>query len=277
MENYKYFLFILLIFMVVFLGLGLGEYLGLEVPHYLRLDKSIYNLFSPLVNTTGQITNSISNYFNVLRNINEIIEENRQLKKEVSMLEARIHQLKESLRQNERLEMFNDFLDNFKSFYDYEVQGALVVGYGPTNFEDIIIINQGSRQGIEEDMPVIGYNGVLVGLVSDVGANSAQVIPIHSPRFAVGGIIQRSRDLGLVRGEPGTDRINVMENIELEADIEIGDHVLTSGLSDNYPKYLPIGQVAEIEEDNYGLSYKAKIQLYSSQYTLEEVLVITDF
>lgn len=276
-SRYKYVLIAFLIIVLLTTGLGLGEYLGLSIPGYLRLDRGLYNLFSPVVEFTAYLYNTITSYVFVIFNLNHIVSENRELNREVGRLQDRIHRLEASLQQNKRLEEFTDFLDAFKEFVDYEVTGALVIAKAPTNQEDILIINRGSKDGLEENMPVITYNGSLVGQISQVGVSTSQVIPVYNPRFAAGGIVERSRVLGLISGQTGQKKYNIMENIDPEADIEYGDHILTSGLSENYPKYLPVGRVVKVEEDNYGLTQKAEIQLYAGQYTLEEVLVITNF
>lgn len=268
---------ILLVFIILVVGLGVGNYFGLQIPDYLRLDRGLYNIISPVINFSARIIDNVTSYFYVLFNINDIIAENRQLSREVGRLEFQIHQMQASFRQNQRLTRLEKFLDAYKDFMDFQVQGAMVIGYAPTNYEDVIIINRGARHGLEENMPVIGYNGVLIGHLTAVGAGTSQVLPIYNTSFAVGGIVQRTRALGLVSGLPENSKVNLMDNIDPEADIETGDYILTSGLSENYPKYLPIGRVLSVEEDNYGLSQKAEVELYCSQYTMEEVLVITDF
>jgi len=68
-----------------------------------------------------------------------------------------------------------------------------------------------------------------------------------------------------------------MDNIAWDADIQEGDVILTSGLSNNFPAGLKIGEVLAVETDNYGLSQKSKINLYLNNITLEEVMVITNF
>jgi rod shape-determining protein MreC len=128
-------------------------------------------------------------------------------------------------------------------------------------------------------MPVITYQGYLVGRVENVGSNSAQIRLIIDHNFVVGGIVARtdSREIGLVKGSGRGDRPNIMDSIAWDADIKAGDVVLTSGLSNNFPPGLKIGEVAEVETDNYGLSQKADINLFMHQITLEEVMIIKNF
>jgi rod shape-determining protein MreC len=126
---------------------------------------------------------------------------------------------------------------------------------------------------------VISYQGYLVGRIENFGSSFAQIRLITDHNFVVGGIIARtdSREIGLVRGSGRTDAPNIMDSIAWNADIESGDVVLTSGLSNNFPAGLKIGEVAQVETDNYGLSQKADINLFMNQITLEEVMIIKNF
>ena len=118
-----------------------------------------------------------------------------------------------------------------------------------------------------------------MGRVDYVGSSSSQVSLIYDPEFVVGGIVQRneSRTIGIVKGQLNNNKMNIMEKISWDADIQKGDIIVTSGFSNNYPKGLPIGKVQEINPDNYGLSQSADIKLFSTINTIEEVLIITDF
>ena len=178
-------------------------------------------------------------------------------------------------RENKRL---RELLD-FKEKVEYEMIGAEVTGNSPSVFEQIITINRGRKDGLEERMPVITYNGFLVGRIDYVGSSSAQVRLITDNQFVVGGVVARSdsREIGLVRGSGRRDQNNTMDNIAWDADVEIGDVILTSGLSNNFPEGLKIGQIKSIEPDNYGLSQKAEVELDIQSITIEEVMVIKNF
>jgi len=102
---------------------------------------------------------------------------------------------------------------------------------------------------------------------------------LNSPEYVVGAIVQRqdSRAIGLVKGQINDEVYNIMDNLSWDASIKKGDIIVSSGLSSNYPRGIPIGLVDSVELDNYGLSQKAKIKLFMSEKTIEEVLIVTDF
>ncbi len=275
MYNYQRKTIIILVVIIVIAGMGLINLQGLSIPYFNWLEKGVYNITSPVVGFFSRVYRSCADYYYGVLNTDEIVNENSELKKEVADLQREIQQLETFKNQNTRLRE----LLAFKLYVNYKTLGAEVIGFGPSNWEQKILINRGKNDGIEEKMPVITYNGALVGRVDYVGANTAQVKLIHDPEFVVGGIVQReeSRAIGLVKGQINDRDMNIMEKISWDADIKKDDLILTSGLSNSYPKGLPVGKVVNVETDNYGLSLKAEVELFAGLKTLEEVLVITEF
>lgn len=248
---------------------------SLNLPFVNWLSDIIYNTITPILNIIHHLIENIKNFFTTLFSIDEIYKEIEELRQKNNVLERQILFLENINRENKRLRE----LLIFKEKVDYQMIGAEVIANSPSIWEKTITINRGSRDGLEERMPVITYQGFLVGRVENLGSSSAQVRLITDQDFVVGGIIARteSREIGLVRGSGRDDRANIMDNIAWDADIKKGDVILTSGLSNNFPAGLKIGEVAEVETDNYGLSQKAAINLFINNLTLEEVLIIKNF
>jgi rod shape-determining protein MreC len=247
----------------------------LNLPFINWLSDLVYNTITPVLNLIHHLLENIKNYFITLFSIDEVNQEIKELRQKNSTLERQILFLENINRENKRL---RDLL-GFKEKVDYQMQGAEVIANSPSVWEKTITINRGSRDGLEKRMPVISYQGYLVGRIENTGSNSAQVRLITDQDFVVGGIIARteSREIGLVRGSGRDDQPNIMDNIAWDADLETGDIVLSSGLSNNFPAGLKIGEVRKVETDNYGLSQKAEINLFITDITLEEVMVIKNF
>lgn len=247
----------------------------INLPFINWLSDIIYNTITPILNLIHHLVENIKDYFITLFSIDEVNQEIKELRQQNSTLERQILFLENINRENKRL---RELLE-FKEKVDYQMQGAEVIANSPSIWEKTITINRGSRDGLENRMPVVSYQGYLVGRVENTGSNSAQVRLITDQDFVVGGIIARteSREIGLVSGSGRSDQPNIMDNIAWDANIKTGDVVLSSGLSNNFPAGLKIGEVRKVETDNYGLSQKAEINLFISEITLEEVMVIKNF
>lgn len=260
--------FIILLFSVM-------SFLGADLSYFNWLSDIIYNTITPILNLLHHLVENIKDFFNTLFSIDEINKEINELRQKNSVLERQILFLENINRENQRLRE----LLNFKEKVDYQMVGAEVIANSPSIWEKVITINRGSKDGLEKRMPVISYDGLLVGRIEKLGSNSAQVRLITDRDFIVGGIVARtdSRVIGLVKGSGREDQPNLMDNIAWDADIKSGDIILTSGLSNNFPSGLKIGKVSKVETDNYGLSQKAEIDLYLNNNSLEEVMVIKNF
>lgn len=193
--------------------------------------------------------------------------ENERLKKEVDLLKRKLSTTSEIYLENERLSN----LLSFKQRATLQVIAAKVIGRSPENWSSTIIINKGKNNDIERGMTVISYLG-LVGRVIETAESTSKIILINDPNLGVSCIVQRSRQEGLVSGTLGHSLI--MKYLPKEADIKISDVVITSGLTQAYPKGLLVGSVVEVNDEFSGLTRYAIIKPAVNLSSIEEVLVI---
>lgn len=268
-------LIIAVLILITVLALSFLYISDVEIGFLNYLSDLIYNLITPFLDLLHHSIEVVRNFFSTLFSIDEVNQQIKNLKQENSVLKRQVMFLQNIQQENKRLRE----LLNFEQKTDYNFLGAEVISNSPSVWEKVITINRGSRDGIKERMPVITYNGYLVGRIEEVGSGSSQVRLITDQNFVVGGIIARSdsREIGLVRGSGRSDQPNTIDNISWDADIKENDVVLSSGLSNNFPSGLRIGKITNIENDNYGLSQKADVELFINKITIEEVAVITNF
>jgi rod shape-determining protein MreC len=184
-------------------------------------------------------------------------------------------QLKELERENQLLRQLLNYTRNNPQFsYQVAVVEGSSIGRDPTSLLYYVYVDVGIRDGIAKNMPVVTERG-LVGRVTAVGPNSAQVLMLIDSASAVNGIIQSSRATGIVRGSiEGTLQ---MENISQSETVSPGDIVLTSGLGGNFPDKLVIGQVTEVIQRDQDMFQTARIRSTVDFGKLEKMLIITSF
>lgn len=193
--------------------------------------------------------------------------QNQKLRNEVDLLNQRLNILDEAKTENQRLKQ----LLSFKQEAAYKVIAVQVIGRSPDNWVSAIIINKGRNNAIKPGFVAISYSGLL-GRVVEVTESTSKVMLVNDPLFSVSTIIQRSRQEGLVSGTLGSSLI--MKYLPKDADVAVGDNVLTSGLTPNYPKGIMVGTVTEIGEEFSGLSRYAIIKPVSNLSSVEELLII---
>jgi rod shape-determining protein MreC len=190
-----------------------------------------------------------------------------QLKQEVEAFKARLIGLNEVMLENNRLEQ----LLGLKRKLVYSSIPANVIGRDPSNWNDSIIIDKGHEDGIEQGLPVVNALGV-VGKITEVGATKSKVILITDPSFGLAALIQRSREIGLVSGT--LQGICRMRYLSRDADVQIGDQILTSKLSSSFPEGLLVGEIIEVRRRDEDPSLVCLISPAVNLSQIEEVLVI---
>ncbi|MBF6627148.1 MAG: rod shape-determining protein MreC [Proteiniphilum sp.] len=151
---------------------------------------------------------------------------------------------------------------------------AKVVNLSFSGHNNFITLNRGAAHGIKPDMGVISQTGV-VGVVSNVSANFAVVIPVINPKFRLSAKLKNSANYGSISWDGKNIRQAQLQELPKHEIFHEGDTVLTS-FSRIFPKNLIIGYVSETGlsgDDNFNTF---NIHLATDFYTLQDVLVIND-
>jgi rod shape-determining protein MreC len=205
-------------------------------------------------------------YFNQTTRIKNIFTENRMLKEEIASLSVKLSQITDRTLENERL---TDLLDISRR-YPFSLVPARVVVRDPSFISRSAIVNVGKDKGIMPYMPVMTTRGV-AGKVIKVMGRMSLVQLIIDPANRTSAMIQRTREIGILETENGSDFFIMFR---AHADVAIGDTVITSGLGGIYPRGLPAGIVARLEENRDPLFKKALVKPDANLDRLEELFVV---
>lgn len=170
-------------------------------------------------------------------------EENRELHRENLLLQGRQQKLAALEAENMRL---RDLLDSSFKIGD-RVLIAELVAVDMDPYRQLVLLNKGSSSGIYKGQPVLHANAVM-GQVVHVNRFTASVLMITDASHALP--IQVNRN-GLRTVAIGTGRINELElpNLPNNADIEVGDLLVTSGLGGRFPSGYPVATVTSIRRE----------------------------
>ena len=109
-----------------------------------------------------------------------------------------------------------------------------------------IVLNKGSKDGVEVGSFVVGPGGLL-GRVDNTSLLTSTVILLTSPDSKVGVWIERIQSHGLLVGL-GNDYPKVIF-YNKDVDIKVGDFVLSSPASTLLPPNTPIGIIQSVDEE----------------------------
>ena len=199
--------------------------------------------------------------------LQSVEEENHRLRQEIEWLHDQNSQLREAAAATQRLTA----LLQFKEQALPTMIAAQVIGRDSSNRYRSVILNKGESDGIQKDMGVITPSGVVGRVVKTTGATSV-VLLVTDSNNAIAGLIQRTRDEGIVEGTPqGRAKLKY---IPMLSAVKEGDHVVTSGLVGGFPRGIAIGTITGIDREEGALFQTAELAPEVDVNHVEEVLII---
>lgn len=210
-----------------------------------------------------------------IRKINELSEENKQLMERIDELTIQINDLQ---RDKYELAQLRSLFLLDEQYSDYEKIGARVIGKDTGNWFSSFIIDKGSDDGVMTDMNVMAGSG-LVGIVTSVGPNWAQVRSIIDDTSSLSGMVMSTSDTLIVSGDlelMDDGYIRFSQLLDEDDAVAAGDQVVTSTISNKYLPGISIGYITEIEKDANNLTKSGYITPAVDFKRLTTVLVVTE-
>jgi rod shape-determining protein MreC len=194
-----------------------------------------------------KMVSSPTRFFRDLRDAfgaySELAAENRKLKEEALVLRTR--QMKFDALEHENIRL-RGLLDNsFKVGEQVQIAEILSVNLVP--YEHVVVVNKGSRFGVHPGQAVFDSHGVM-GQVLRVTPYSAEVMLISDPSHAIPVQINRNGLRTIAMGTGEMDRL-ALPYLPGNADVQVGDLLVTSGLGGVFPAGYPVATVAGISEN----------------------------
>jgi len=227
------------------------------------------DLVTPAERIIHGTTEGAANLWNGYLDLRHTREQNRELQQTVDRLRLEQASLLEDARQGQRLQALNKFQES----YIYKTISAQVIGTSGSTQSDVIYLDKGAADGLKPDMAVITGDGI-VGKVRDVFDHSAQVLMINDQTSGAGVVLETTRIRGILRGNAAGQPQVI--NILNDSRIQPGEHVLTAGGDQIFPRGLPVGVVEKVVRDTERGSFiNVIVKPAANLQHLDEVLVIT--
>ncbi len=228
----------------------------------------------PVENAMVKVANFFEDKFSYFQDLDTLNDENRELQSQVNELTEEINSLKVDQAE---LEELRQLLAIDKEYSDYEKVSASVVAMDSGNWFTTFTIDKGTDDGITEDMNVIADGG-LAGIVTYAGKTFSTVRAIIDDTSNVSAKVVSTRDLCIVSGNlelMSKERDISIENILDEDDeVDVGDEIVTSNVSDKYLPNIRIGYISSLSYDSNNLTKSGTLTPSVDFQHLEEVLVI---
>ncbi|MBI4598354.1 MAG: rod shape-determining protein MreC [Candidatus Omnitrophica bacterium] len=148
---------------------------------------------------------------------------------------------------------------------------ADVIGRSTIPTQQIILLNRGRADGVSPDHVVVDAAGV-VGRVRELTSATALVTLLTDPESRIAALVERSREAALLVGR-GRGRCELLY-LDAEAEIQVGDRVITAGLGGAFPKGLRLGEVTRVTKHPAAGTTSAWVAPSARVGQLEEVLCL---
>jgi rod shape-determining protein MreC len=171
---------------------------------------------------------------------NELQLEVGRLQAERLLTRARLQQLTALQAENDRL---RDLLEARTQIRD-EIRVAEIMAVDANPYRHNIVIDIGSSDGVYDGQAIIDADGV-IGQVLKTGLATSQAILISDPSHALPVEVNRNGLRTIANGTGEFDRLD-LPFLPNNADIRVGDLLVTSGLGGAFPAGYPVAVVSSV-------------------------------
>lgn len=223
---------------------------------------------------SNQVTGNINRYYNNWAYFFDLKATNAKLIEENALLRNQLAQnfvAFDTTKKAGTLILRKDSLEKIRKFYYYP---AKVVGNTFTLQKNYITIERGALQGIKKDMAAISPDGSIVGVVVEVNDNYSKIMSLLHRNSKVSAMLKRDKVAGSIEWDGADPNMLTLKNISKSAAPKLGDTVLTSPYSSNFPAQLMIGKVTKINQDPSSNFLTLSVQSATNFFTLEYIYLV---
>ncbi len=139
--------------------------------------------------------------------------------------------------------------------------------------ENYLTINNGTKDGVREDMGVVNSLGI-IGIVDKTSENYATVLSVLNIKSQINAKIKKTNHFGsLVWNGKSTGFVQLIDVPRL-ASVRKGDTIVTGGQSVIFPENVNIGTIDKIYIDNQTNYYTINVKLFNDMTNLGHVYII---
>lgn len=202
--------------------------------------------------------------------------ENEALAQRVAELENSLAYYREKEVNSETDSLALDGLDSVlrESLAQYRYTTARIISNSISRSRNFITLNRGLMHGVVVDMAVISPSGMMIGYVVGCSERYSVVLPMLNMDFRTSGKIAGDEHFGSISWNGGSPYRMEMTDLSKHADIEVGDEVVSAGLSHYFPEGIKIGYVESYSINDTQTSYNVTVRLAVDMTKLNNVILV---
>lgn len=197
-----------------------------------------------------------------------LLQENQDLKEQNRFLSARLQEFVAIRNENDRL---RELLGS-QARSDNQVSSARLLAVSLSDDTQKVLLDKGIKDGVNTGMAIVDDAG-LMGQVTRAYPFHSEGMLISDPSHAIP--IQIARN-GLRDTLGGTGFPDILELLHpsINADIEIGDILVTSGMGGRFPSDFPVAKVTSVERPQDSMFARIKAAPLAKLEQSRNVLIL---
>tara|TARA_B100000029_G_scaffold463274_1_gene496429 strand:- start:785 stop:1606 length:822 start_codon:yes stop_codon:yes gene_type:complete len=218
-----------------------------------KSDYFLINKFKIISNNyLHPITSFIAAPVKIFSNLQNQFYEFRNLKTENNILKEEVMRLKKwqalAIHNNSENKVLKKLLNSTDSNLSL-VKTASLVSRNDFMFSKMININAGLKDGINNDMAVVNYRG-LIGRTIDTSIDNSRVLLLTDPNSSIAIKTISNANYSILHG--AEDGIHLVSAFSKDEKLpKVGDLVVTSGSAQVFPSNILVGKIVKVTKDNF--------------------------
>lgn len=230
-----------------------------------------YSFSAPIQKVLWKAGEGTSDFFQGIVRVKTLKQELDELNLENQELLGQVVALKNLKKENETLrEALGIELQK-----DFKLALAQIIGKDIS--QNFILIDKGAKDGVDEDMPVITQQRVLIGRISEVYEGFSKVMLIFHKESSFDAKIQKEeKDItGIIKGQGGFGIL--LDLIPREENLSQWDIIVTSVLGGIFPEGLLVGKIKQIKRSDVEPFQQAEIEAFFDISQTNNIFIILEF
>ncbi len=251
--KYKYYLFFLLLEIIA---------ISFTIQNH-----SYHN--SKFSNSANFLTGGIHKRINRFKEYSNLREHNDQLLKENAALK---NVLAQELKNNDSTLI--SVIDTTKYFQRYTYSTAKVIDNQYQKKYNYLTLDKGLRHGIAAEMGVANSKGI-IGITTNLSNGYTTVLSILNENAKINVKLSKSPHFGTLEWNGQNYNVLQLTDLPIQANIKVGDTLITGGRSVIFPEGIPVGTVRNFKVENNDYS-EIDIKLFNDMSAIGPVYIISN-
>lgn len=159
------------------------------------------------------------------------------------------------------------------SSYHADYHSAKVIQMTLDRTHNYLTINRGAEDSVYQGMGVRNADGV-VGIVRTVGEHYSIVQPVINTQSRLSCRFSKNDYIGTLEWDGKDVRFARLADVTTHVSVEVGDTIVTSGLSPAFPEGIPVGIISDCQLGTGDSYYTIRVKLCTDFRRLKYIEII---